>query len=217
MIGMLGFNTSKAAKTQLLLANKVITRDNLHSPPRNVAGVDVAYMGEYAIGAAVLLDFEGLHTIEEKAVAIKVRIPYIPTYLAYRETPPMVKALKRLKRRPDLVIVDAHGRMHPRRCGAASHIGVVLNIPTIGVAKSHLIGIESDNGLIIDKGEVVGIKVDKNVYVSIGHMISLETAVKIVNKIRIYRLPEPIRRAHNYAEKIKNMIKLGNIRIEDLL
>lgn len=211
------FNTSIAAKTQWLLAQKSVLVDNFNNPPRNIAGVDVAYIGDYAIGSAVLIDYEGLHTLDEKAAIIKVKVPYIPTYLAYREIPPMVKAIRKLKSRPDIIMVDAHGRIHPRRCGAATHLGIVLNIPTIGVAKSHLIGDIGGNGVIIDKGEVIGVKLDKNVYVSIGHRVSLETAVKIVNKMKIYRMPEPVRRAHNFAEKIKEKIKRGEIRIGDLL
>ncbi|HEW94330.1 endonuclease V [Candidatus Geothermarchaeota archaeon] len=211
------FNPTVAIRTQWILANKVILKDNFHNPPRNIAGVDVAYIGEYGLGAAVLLDYEGLHTIDEKAALIKVDIPYIPTFLAFRELPPIIKALKRLRTKPDIIMVDAHGRMHPRRCGAASHLGVVLNIPTIGVAKSRLIGKETNNGVIIDKGEVIGIKLDRNVYVSIGHRISLETAVKIVSKTKIYKIPEPVRRAHNYAERVKKLIREGTIKIEDLL
>lgn len=211
------FSASKAVNAQKILAQKAVLIDSFHNPPRNIAGVDVAYIGEYALGSAVLLDYEGLHTLDEKAAVFRVRIPYIPTLLAYREIPPMVKALKKLKARPDIVMVDAHGRIHPRRCGAATHLGIVLNIPTIGVAKSHLIGEVGGNGYIFDKGEVIGVKLDKNIYVSIGHRISLEASVRIVNKMRIYRVPEPVRRAHNYAEKIKNEIKNGKINIEDLL
>ncbi len=210
------FDTEKAKSVQTLLANRIVEKDLLVYPPRNVAGVDVAYIENYAIGAAVLMDYEGLYVIESAVAAVEVRIPYISGLLAFREIPAMAKAVKRLRARPDVLLVDAHGKIHPRRLGAASHLGLILGIPTIGVAKKHLYGRES-NGLIMNGGEVLGKRLDRGVFVSVGHMITLDTAVKIVEKLRLYSLPEPVRRAHKLAEKVKNMVKLGEMDIEELL
>ena len=214
---MLEFDAKKAVQVQNLLSKKIIEKDMFIFPPRNVAGVDLAYYGEYAIGVAVLMDFDGLHVIETAVSAHKVNIPYIPTLLAFREIPAMAKAIKRLRTRPDVVLVDAHGKIHPRRFGAASHLGVILGIPTIGVAKSPLFGKEYNGGKIVDGSDILGVKLNKNVFVSVGHMVSLDTAVKIVEKLRLYRLPEPLRRAHKLAERIKNEMKLHKITIEDII
>jgi len=212
----MGFNVEKAKNVQLMLADRVVERDLLVYPPRNVAGVDVAYIDNYAIGAAILMDYEGLYVIESSVTAVEVNIPYIPTFLAFREIPAMAKAVKRLRARPDVLLVDAHGRIHPRRLGAASHLGLILGIPTIGVAKKHLYGRES-GGYIVNGGEVLGRKLDRDIFVSIGHMITLDTAVKIVERLRLYSLPEPVRKAHKLAEKVKNMVKLGEIDIDTLM
>jgi len=211
------FDPKKAVKVQKILSKKIIEKDMFIFPPRNVAGVDLAYIGDYAIGVAVLMDFDGLHIIETAVSAHKINIPYIPTLLAFREIPAMAKAIKRLRTRPDVILVDAHGKIHPRRFGAASHLGVILGIPTIGVAKSPLYGSIYDGGKIVDGDDLLGVKLNKNVYVSVGHMISLDTAVKIVEKMRLYRLPEPLRRAHKAAEKIKNDVKLSRISVEDIM
>ncbi len=211
------FDAKKAIKVQRLLSRKIIEKDMFVFPPRNVAGVDLAYVGDYAIGVAVLMDFDGLHVIETAVSAHKINIPYIPTLLAFREIPAMAKAIKRLRTRPDVVLVDAHGKIHPRRFGAASHLGVILGIPTIGVAKSPLFGSEHNGGKIIDGNDILGVRLNKNIYVSVGHMVSLDTAVKIVEKMRLYRLPEPLRRAHKAAEKIKNDMKLHKITVDDII
>jgi len=214
---MATFNAKKAVEVQKILSKKIVERDMFIFPPRNVAGVDLAYVDEYAIGVAVLMDFDGLHVIETAVSAHKVDVPYIPTLLAFREIPAMAKAIKRLRTRPDVILVDAHGKIHPRKFGAASHLGVILGIPTIGVAKSPLFGSEFDGGKIVDGREILGVKLSKNIYVSIGHMVSLDTAIKIVEKMRLYRLPEPLRRAHKAAERIKNEIKTHKISIEDII
>ncbi len=210
------FDVEKAKNVQTLLAPRIVERDMFVYPPRNVAGVDVAYLEDYAIGAAVLMDYEGLYVIETAVAAVKVDIPYVPTLLAFREIPAMAKAVKRLKSRPDVLLVDAHGKIHPRRLGAASHLGLILGIPTIGVAKKHLYGRDM-GGNIVNGNEILGRKLDRGIYVSVGHMVSLDTAVKIVEKLRLYSLPEPVRRAHKLADKVKNMVKLGELDLDKIM
>lgn len=201
-------NLKKAVYLQNLLSKKVVRTDCFKSPIRYVAGVDVAYLGGYGIGSAVIIDYKSLEPIEEKHAIIRIDIPYIPTFLAFREMPPMIKAIKSLDVEPDIILVDAHGIMHPRGLGAASHIGIVLELPTIGVAKSKLIGEVMEDGYIYYKGRLVGYRMGKKIYVSIGHKISLESAIRIVSDLTIHNIPEPTRLAHNYANEVKSQLRL---------
>ena len=204
---MCRLNLKKAIYLQNLLSRKIIREDRFDASIKTVAGVDVAYLGGYGIGSVVLIDYNTLKLIERKYSLVKVDIPYIPTFLAFREVPPILKAIKELDNAPDIILVDAHGVMHPRKLGAASHIGVVLNIPTIGVAKSRLVGEVKSNGYIYYRGEIVGYRLDKKIYISTGHMVSLESAISIVSHLTIHSVPEPTRLAHNYANEIKRDIK----------
>ncbi|KQN25235.1 endonuclease V [Sphingomonas sp. Leaf33] len=147
------------------------------------------------------------------SVSMIPAIPYIPGYLGFREAPAIIQAVDRLERRPDLLIVDGHGRPHPRRCGIAVHVGVLLDIPSIGCAKSILCGeVEGelgpnvgDRAPIVDRGELVGYAVRTRpkttpVYIGSGHRISLDTAVDWILKLSDgRRLPLPIRLAHDAA------------------
>ena len=182
---------------------------------RTVAGVDVSYLGNFAVGAVVVLDYDTLDALETRIAVTDAKIPYIPTLLSFREIPPAMAAIKLLSRQPDLFLVDAQGLAHPYRCGFASHLGLALRKPTIGVAKSRLIGVPvKRNGetLLLDKGEVVGAVVTtkqgaKPIYVSIGHMVSLETAVKIAKHCAKGRIPEPTLQAHKAATQEKDRLQ----------
>ncbi len=196
-------NLKKATYLQNLISKKIIEEDDFRKPLRYIAGVDVAYLKGYGIGAAVLIDYSTLKPIEKRYSIVKVDIPYIPTFLAFREIPPMVKAIKKLNRKPDIILVDAHGVMHPRKLGAASHIGVVLDIPTIGVAKSRLIGEVKEDKYIYYKEKIIGYRLGKKIYISVGHRISLKSAIEIVSHLTVYNVPEPTRVAHIYANEIK--------------
>ncbi|MFW9830226.1 MAG: deoxyribonuclease V [Candidatus Thorarchaeota archaeon] len=211
------FSTKKALEVQLEFANRVSVRDDFNKPLQRVCGLDVAYHNQTAVGVAVLMSFPQMQMLEHAIVYCQSPIPYIPTYLSFREYPPLSLAFSALQKKPDLVFVDAHGRAHPRMLGAASHFGVLKNIPTIGVAKRLLCGeIHScpesfDN--IIFKDQIVGARVTSKagcnpIYVSIGHRISLKTAVDItLNCVTTYRLPEPTRWAHRYATEARQMLK----------
>jgi deoxyribonuclease V len=201
------FSVQKAHETQACLSEKVIREDKLPPKIRTVGGVDVSYVGSVGIGAVTVLDYDSLELLETQVATCQVKMPYIPTLLSFREIPPAVASIQRLRLQPDVFLVDAQGWAHPYRCGFASHLGLVLKKPTVGAAKSRLIGkqVERDGRtVLIDKGEVIGEVVStkpgvKPVYVSIGHMVSLETAVKIVVHCSKSRIPEPLLQAHKLA------------------
>jgi deoxyribonuclease V len=139
--------------------------------------------------------------LEIQTVTQKVKFPYVPTLFSFRELPVVVACIKKLKLQPDVFLVDGHGRAHPYGCGLASHLGLVLGKPTVGVAKSMLVEklkLVCNEVFLDHEGEVVGAVVPtrkgaKSVYASVGHMVSLETAVKVVKHcIREARVPEPI-------------------------
>lgn len=185
---------------------------------RYVAGIDVTYIDKWSIGAAAVLSYSGLSVEETQTVRVKTRFPYIPTLLSLRETKPAKAAVKKLKTPSDVFLVDGQGIAHPYRLGFASYLGIILDKPTIGTAKSLLIGqVGSINQArwapITDKGEVVGAAIKKNenhkpIYVSIGHKVSLERAIEIVKHcIKSARVPEPIRRAHIVANEEKRRHK----------
>ncbi len=211
------FSVKKARRAQKSIAKKVIAEDRLPSEIKLVAGVDATYVGEVAVGAVAVLDFESLKVLEVETAVQSVKFPYIPTLLSFRELPVVVEAVRKLKLQPDVFLVDAHGRAHPYRCGFACHLGVTLSRPTIGAAKSRLVGERKQLGkeeVLVDAGEVVASvvypeKAGKPVYVSVGHMVSLETAVKIVRHCMMNsRAPEPILQAHKAAsEKRKTLIE----------
>lgn len=212
------FSVEKAHKAQLQLSKRIIFMDKLPKKIRYIAGVDVAYADDLSISAVAVLDYDDLHPIEAQTAICKTTFPYIPTLLSFRELPPTMLAIKKLKTQPDLFLVDGQGFAHPYRCGFASHLGIVLGKPTVGVAKSKLIGeaedfSEKDYAYLKHEGEIVGAVVKaklghKPVYVSVGHMVSLETAIKIVKHCARYSgMPEPLRKAHQTATFKKREIQ----------
>jgi deoxyribonuclease V len=198
------FSIPKAHKAQVRLSQKIVSEDRLPEKIRLIAGVDVAYAGETAIGAVAVLDYESLELLERQTATCTVRFPYIPTLLSFREIPAAIACTKKLKLQPDVFLVDGQGIAHPYRCGFASHLGLALRKPMVGVAKSRLVG-EPANAYLVDKGQIIGAVVttkegSKPVFVSVGHLVSLETAVKIVKHcLRNSRIPEPLLQAHEIA------------------
>jgi deoxyribonuclease V len=189
---------------------------------RSVAGVDAAFRGKQVIGCACLFSFPALTLLEEVWALRKTTFPYIPGYLSFREAPALIAALKRLKTPPDLVLVDGQGIAHPRRMGIASHLGLLLNVPTVGCAKSRLIGRYQEPGPkkgdwspLLTNGEVVGAVLRtrqgvKPLFVSPGHRITLPESIKIVQACtRTFRLPEPLRRADHLSKILKNDLFMG--------
>jgi len=202
-----------ARSIQESLRHEVIKKDVLTKPQR-VAGVDVGFEqgGTVTRAAVAVLDFPDLTLREHAIVRRRTRFPYVPGYLSFREAPAILAALKKLREKPDLLLCDGQGLAHPRRFGLACHLGVLADIPSIGVAKSRLIGdhgrlLESKGAwapLLID-GERIGAVLRTRsgvhpLYISIGHRISLRTAIKYVLLCTTkYRLPETTRHAHRLA------------------
>jgi deoxyribonuclease V len=195
---------SEAREIQERLRGRVILRGSVR--PRLVAGVDVSEKDGRARGAVVVL--RGGEVLEEATSDVPLSFPYVPGLLSFRELPPLLEAWKRLRLRPDLVIVDGAGYAHPRRFGLACHFGVLVGLPAIGCAKSWLIGAYNEPGRkrgswtpLRDRDETVGAAVrtqdrTRVVFVSIGHRVSLRTAVRVVlDCAPRYRLPEPQRAA----------------------
>ena len=201
----------EARELQNQLRTQVITADRFGTI-NTVAGVDIGLKKGIARASVVVLSFPELQVVDFEVAECPVRFSYIPGLLSFREIPPLLKAFDRLKTEPDLVIVDGQGIAHPRRFGLASHLGLILDKPTIGCAKSRLHGRykepEQKQGAytyLTDKTEVIGAAVRTRinvrvVYVSIGHRISLDSArTWTLACCRGYRLPETTRYAHNAA------------------
>ncbi|AFZ37066.1 Endonuclease V [Stanieria cyanosphaera PCC 7437] len=203
----------EAKKIQEELRFKVIQEDRL-SEVNYVAGVDVGFKNNYTItqAAVAVLNYPELTLVEQALATIPTTFPYIPGFLSFREIPAIIEALKQLTITPDLILCDGQGIAHPRRLGIASHLGVLIDVPTIGVAKSILIGkhqeVPPEKGSwtpLIDRGETIGVVLRsrfnvKPIYISIGHKISLNTAINyVMGCLTKYRLPETTRWADRLA------------------
>ena len=206
-------DVASAREVQETLRSQVIREDALGAV-RYVAGVDVGFedKGRTTRAAVAVLEFPGLALHHQAISRSPTRFPYIPGYLSFRELPAVLQALDRLTVMPDLLLCDGQGLAHPRRFGLACHLGVLTDIPSIGVAKSRLIGVHDgppkEKGRwvpLMDKGETIGAVVcTRNnvspVYVSLGHRISLPTAIDyVLGCTTRFRLPETTRWAHRLA------------------
>jgi deoxyribonuclease V len=204
---------TEAAAIQLRLGDRVIAEDALGSV-RSVAGIDVGFEdgGKVARAAVVVLGFPGLEVLEQILARRASSFPYIPGLLSFREIPAVLDAFERLRFNPDLILCDGQGLAHPRRFGLACHLGVLTDLPTIGVAKTRLVGTHTEPGLargdwapLWDAGSVIGAVLRtrsqvKPLFVSIGHRIGLDTAIGYVLACSPrFRLPETTRRAHRLA------------------
>jgi deoxyribonuclease V len=203
----------EASALQSELAKQVV-REMQSGDVATVAGIDVGIHVGVSRAAVVVLDYPGLETVEYAVATRPVTFPYIPGLLSFREGPVILDALKKLSAAPDLLIFDGQGVAHPRRLGIASHIGLLVDLPSIGCAKSRLCGKYEEPGFergshvpLMDKGETIGSVVRtrsgvKPVFVSVGHRLDLRTSVDYVLACcRGYRLPETTRRAHLMASK----------------
>lgn len=215
-------NQAAAARAlQEQLRHQVIRHDEL-GPVRRVAGLDVGFEagGTLTRAAVVVLSFPELHPLDQAVARQPTTFPYIPGLLSFREVPALLAALADLSVPPDLLLCDGQGLAHPRRCGLACHLGVLTGLPSIGVAKSRLIGSpdplgpnKGDYAWLWDQGEIIGavVRTRRSVqplYVSLGHKISLDTAIRFVLACTTrYRLPETTRRAHHLASEAKEAIR----------
>ena len=200
----------EARTLQNELSARVIRRGSVLNP-RFIAGIDVSVSRFSKMGRAsvVVLENPSLLPVETSHAEGALHFPYVPGYLSFREAPLIMEAWQKLSIRPDLLIMDGQGIAHPRRLGVASHLGLLLDIPAIGCAKSRLTGqcsslpdAAGSYSLLTDNGEIIGAAVRtrksvKPLYISIGHKIDLDNSIYwILNCCRGYRLPEPTRLAH---------------------
>ncbi|AUX95101.1 deoxyribonuclease V [Mixta gaviniae] len=202
---------------QLQRAAEVVRNDDFDvMPPRLIGGADVGFEqdGEVTRAAMVILEYPSLKLVEYKVARIATIMPYIPGFLSFREYPALLAAWELLEQKPDLLFVDGHGISHPRRLGVASHFGMLVDVPTIGVAKRRLCGrfepLGDEPGSqqpLMDKGEKIGWvwrskKRCNPLFVSTGHRVSIDTALEWVqNCMAGYRLPEPTRWADAVASE----------------
>jgi deoxyribonuclease V len=204
---------AQARLIQEQLRARVITHDDF-ATIRTVAGTDVGFedQGKTTRAAVAVLAYPSLELLQSAVARMPTRFPYVPGYLSFREVPAILEALGQLTTLPDLLLCDGQGLAHPRRFGLACHLGVLTDIPAIGVAKSRLIGRHDDVGdekgascSLYDDGELVGAvlrsrKGVRPLYISIGHRLCLETAIHTVLAcLTRYRLPETTRHAHKLA------------------
>ncbi len=205
-----------AKKIQISLKNQVKIIP-FRKKPEFIAGVDAAFFNDMVIGVACLFKFHQLLPLEDKFVIKKASFPYIPGFLSFREGPAIMAAIKNLNTKPDVILFDGQGIAHPEGIGIASHVGVLLDVPSIGCAKSKLIGYYKEPDLskgaispLVFQGKTIGVALRtkdkvKIVFVSPGHKIDLKTSIKIVLRCTgRFRIPEPLRRADILSRRIKN-------------
>lgn len=209
----MGFLTT-LREEQRKLSHRVIEHDVGENFDR-IAGVDAGYDGEIMYVVATCVDAKSLTPIEISAVRRPAEFPYIPTYLAYREFSGIEAAVRRLKRRPDVLLVDGHGRLHPALFGVACYVGVRLDLPTIGVAKHPLVGRVSRRGRSLSRASAIEFQGavrgyawtppgrERPIYVSIGHRISLDRALEVVCASTLRGYPEPLKIADRIGREMK--------------
>jgi deoxyribonuclease V len=199
---------------QKLAAERAVIRDDF-APIKLIAGADQAFAGDMMLSGIVVLNYPSLEIVERVFSIEQVIFPYIPTFLSFREGPAIMSAFEKLKNRPDILMVDGAGINHPRRAGIATHIGVALDVPTIGITKKLLCGsgeepveVGEASPLLYEARKVgwllKSIKRCRAIIVAPGHRVSLESSLSIVRScLRGHKLPEPARLAHLYANEEK--------------
>jgi len=207
----------EAMRLQERLRERVGLKDDFQ-PIRFVAGADLSFDPEtdVAFAGVIVYRFPELQEVERRMARRKLRFPYVPGLLSFRESPVLLAAFARLGTEPDLILIDGHGRAHPRLFGIACHIGVLFDKPTIGCAKSLLLGQHAEPGAragstapLILGGERVGIVLRtrdrvKPIYVTPGHRVSVDTAVELVKScVDGFRIPKPTREADHYVRDLR--------------
>jgi deoxyribonuclease V len=183
-----------AVRLQKNIAKKVVATKDDFDNISSICGVDIAYSSSSsntAYCSAVIMDRNMQKLIESVDVQTIVKYPYVPGLLMLREAEPIFYTLKLLKNTYELLLIDGHGLLHPRKCGLACYIGVTLDKPTIGVAKSRLCGRVRPDGFVELDGEILGYAISKKLYISVGHRLTLKTAIVLVKELGI----EPLRLA----------------------
>ena len=208
----------EAARLQRELRERLVLRPPAGFSPRRVAGADISHGkgSNHAYAGIVVIETDSMQTVEEAGAVAELRFPYVPGLLSFRELPAVAEAWGGLTERPDVLIFDGQGYAHPRRFGLACHGGVLFDVPSIGCAKSLLVGrhgplgeAQGSTAQLVDRGELVGMAVrlregSQPVYVSIGHFMDLETAVDVVRYVSAgFREPETTRRAHRLVNQLR--------------
>jgi deoxyribonuclease V len=199
---------TKIIELQNEFSKKVITHDYLNNNNiSNVCGIDVSYKDLNAFCSAVIVDKNTLEIIEILNEKKTSSYPYIPGLFMLREGELLLKIVRLLKNLFDVLLIDGHGILHPRQCGLASYVGIMIDKPTIGVAKNLLCGSILESNYVEYNKTILGYTIKKNnkknIYVSVGHKISLETSIDIVKKLtkKSEFIPEPLRIADIYSKK----------------
>jgi deoxyribonuclease V len=192
-------------KLQEFLSKKVITKDCIQDI-KKIGGTDVSYKKSIAQSSVVIIQNQTFELLESQILQSKIKAPYIPGFLMLRESGPILSVLQLLKNDFDVLLVDGNGRLHPRKCGLACYLGIMLDKPVIGVAKSLLCGKEVGDYITMN-GEILGSMIEKKsgkkIFVSVGNKISLETATSLVKSYikENQWFPEPLRLADLYSKK----------------
>jgi deoxyribonuclease V len=199
------------------LRDRVVEKDQF-GDIRFVAGADLAFdpETETAFAGVIVYRFPQLQEVERRSARFKLRFPYVPGLLSFREGPALAAAFARLRHEPDVILIDGHGRAHPRRFGIACHMGVLFDVPSIGCAKSLLVGSFKEPGVkagstapLWHEGELVGEVLRtrdrvKPIFVTVGHRLSLATAVEIVQCCCDgFRIPQPTREADHFVGALR--------------
>lgn len=199
-------------RLQKEIAKKVITYDIFDTEIKHVCGIDVSYKKDIAYCSAAVIEKNTLELVECVNVKNTVKQPYIPGLFMLRESKPIINTLKFLKNHFELLLIDGHGQLHPRRCGLACYIGVTMNKPTIGIAKSLLFGDVREDQFIEHGGVILGFIIKgegkKSIYVSVGHKLSLESSIRIVKQLVKSEewIPEPLRIADISSKRHWNFV-----------
>jgi deoxyribonuclease V len=211
-------NPVKAQEIQETLRHRCIVERTIDTGRiRYIAGADAAYADDMIYAAVVVLTFPGLEVVEKTCTARKVPFPYIPGLLSFREGPALLDAFDRLATVPDLIFINGHGYAHPKRFGIASHVGLILDIPSVGIAQRLLTGTAAFPGAergyvqpVLDRSEVIGMAVrtmegQKPVFVSAGHRVDLEQAVEMALKTTMdHRISEPVWHADQVSRQCRD-------------
>ncbi|MGH9327899.1 MAG: deoxyribonuclease V [Terriglobia bacterium] len=213
----------EAIRLQEKLRERVVEEDSFGAI-RTVAGADVAFdpQTQVAFAGVIVYRFPALEEIERCSSRRRLRFPYVPGLLSFRESPVLLAAFARLRTEPDLILIDGHGRAHPRLFGIACHIGLLLGEPVIGCAKSLLVGEHEELGPeagstapLFFKARRVGMVLRtrervKPIYVTVGHRVSLDSAVKLVKQcVDGFRIPKPTREADRYVRQLRIAWQMG--------
>lgn len=212
----------EAKRIQVELREQLVLEPPPGFAPRRIGGADISFerFGDTAYAGVAVLDLNTLETVEEATATAELTFPYVPGFLSFRELPAIAAAWERLERKPDVLVFDGQGTAHPRRFGVACHGGLLLDVPSVGCAKSILVGRHGPLGEergstaeIVHRGETIGMAVRTRagvnpVYVSPGHQMDLPTAVELVLRASPrYREPETTRRSHRLVNDLRRALE----------